>query len=201
MNTDEMVLVPLQTGLVRIFSGQYLSSLSVKVTPTSNLDAVENQIRLRLTQRHGQEDFMVLNTTSLIETVSETQNTLTWLLGSIAAISLLVGGIGVMNIMLVSVSERRREIGLRMATGAKPNDILRQFTIEALVVCSAGGVLGLILGISSAALLASFNIAIALSWLPPTLAFSSAVIVGLLFGFAPARKASRLNPIHALAEE
>ncbi len=201
VNNDEMVLIPLSTGLSRVFAGQYLNGLTVKVDDTDNLDSAEEAIRALLIQRHGTEDFQVLNTASLIEAVSETQNTMTWLLGSIAAISLLVGGIGVMNIMLVSVSERRREIGLRMATGAKPKDILRQFNIEALVVCCSGGLLGIAIGLSAALAMSSFNLAIALSWHPPALAFASAFFVGLIFGHAPARKASKLNPIDALAEE
>jgi macrolide transport system ATP-binding/permease protein len=201
VNNDEMVLIPLSTGLSRVFAGQYLNGITIKVDETDHLSSAEEAIRARLLKRHGTEDFQVLNTASLIEAVSETQNTMTWLLGSIAAISLLVGGIGVMNIMLVSVSERRREIGLRMATGAKPKDILRQFNIEALVVCCFGGVMGILIGLGAALTLASFNLAIALSWHPPALAFASAFLVGLVFGHAPARKASKLNPIDALAEE
>ncbi|WP_425641902.1 MacB family efflux pump subunit [Marinomonas gallaica] len=201
MNNDEVVLIPLQTGLTRVFSGRYLGGLTIKVQSGEDLSAVEESIRQRLIQRHGKEDFGIFNTASLIEAVSETQNTMTMLLGSIAAISLLVGGIGVMNIMLVSVTERRREIGLRLATGAKPKDILRQFNIEALVVCCSGGIIGVLLGVGAALLIARFNIAIALSWQPAVLAFASAFLVGLIFGHAPARKASRLNPIDALAEE
>ncbi|WP_067215404.1 MacB family efflux pump subunit [Marinomonas gallaica] len=201
MNNDEVVLIPLQTGLTRVFSGRYLGGLTIKVQSGEDLSAVEESIRQQLIQRHGKKDFGIFNTASLIEAVSETQNTMTMLLGSIAAISLLVGGIGVMNIMLVSVTERRREIGLRLATGAKPKDILRQFNIEALVVCCSGGIIGVLLGVGAALLIARFNIAIALSWQPAVLAFASAFLVGLIFGHAPARKASRLNPIDALAEE
>jgi macrolide transport system ATP-binding/permease protein len=198
---DEMMLVPLTTGRVRVFGRDYLSALTVKVTSTDQIDAVEASVSQLLLQRHGREDFLVRNTASLIEAVSETQDTLTWLLGSVAAISLFVGGIGVMNIMLVSVSERRREIGLRMATGAKPGDILRQFNIEALVVCCLGGVMGLLLGTAVALLIGHFNIAVAFSLMPPVLAFASAFLVGIIFGHAPARQASRLNPIDALAED
>nr|WP_239090258.1 MacB family efflux pump subunit [Marinomonas ostreistagni] len=201
MNNDEVVLVPLQTGLTRVFAGRYLGGLTIKVKSGEDLEQVEQTIRQLLIERHGKEDFGIFNTASLIEAVSETQNTMTMLLGSIAAISLLVGGIGVMNIMLVSVTERRREIGLRLATGAKPKDILRQFNIEALVVCCSGGVIGVLLGVGAALFIARFDIAIALAWQPAALAFASAFLVGLIFGHAPARKASRLNPIDALAEE
>ncbi|MDO6682015.1 MULTISPECIES: MacB family efflux pump subunit [unclassified Oceanobacter] len=198
---DEEVLVPLSTGMVRIFGREYLSSITVKVEDTDSIDQVEAEVTQLLTARHGSEDFTVRNTASLIEAISETQDTLTWLLGSVAAISLFVGGIGVMNIMLVSVSERRREIGLRIATGAKPSDILQQFNIEALVVCCLGGVVGLMLGGSIALIMGQMNVAVAFSWAPPLMAFASALLVGLVFGHAPARKASRLNPIDALAED
>ena len=198
---DEMMLIPLSTGRVRVFGRDHLSTITIKVESTDQLDEVQASVERLMLQRHGREDFMVRNTASLIEAVGETQDTMTWLLGSVAAISLFVGGIGVMNIMLVSVSERRREIGLRMATGAKPGDILRQFNIEALVVCCFGGAVGLLLGVGVAWLLGQFNIAIAFSLLPPVLAFASAVLVGIVFGHAPARQASRLNPIDALAED
>lgn len=198
---DEMMLIPLSTGRVRVFGRDHLSTITIKVESTDRLDEVQAAVESLMLQRHGREDFMVRNTASLIEAVGETQDTMTWLLGSVAAISLFVGGIGVMNIMLVSVSERRREIGLRMATGAKPGDILRQFNIEALVVCCFGGLVGLLLGAGVAWLLGQFNIAVAFSLMPPLLAFSSAVLVGIIFGHAPARQASRLNPIDALAED
>jgi macrolide transport system ATP-binding/permease protein len=198
---DEMMLIPLSTGRVRVFGRDHLSTITIKVESTEQLDEVQAAVEQLMLLRHGREDFMVRNTASLIEAVGETQDTMTWLLGSVAAISLFVGGIGVMNIMLVSVSERRREIGLRMATGAKPGDILRQFNIEALVVCCFGGAIGLLLGAAVAWLLSQFNIAVAFSVMPPVLAFGSAVLVGVVFGHAPARQASRLNPIDALAED
>lgn len=201
MDMDEEVLVPLTTGMVRIFGRDFLSSITIKVDDTDTINALEIEVTNLLRSRHGSEDFTVRNTASLIEAISETQDTMTWLLGSVAAISLFVGGIGVMNIMLVSVSERRREIGLRMATGAKPGDILQQFNIEALVVCCLGGLVGLALGATIALIMGQLNIAIAFSWLPPAMAFASAMAVGLIFGHAPARKASRLNPIEALAED
>ena len=198
---DEEILIPLTTGMVRIFGREYLSSITVSIEDTDEIEEAEALVTQVLTQRHGAEDFTVRNTASLIEAITETQDTLTWLLGSVAAISLFVGGIGVMNIMLVSVSERRREIGLRIATGAKPGDILQQFNIEALVVCCLGGVVGLVLGGTVAFIIGQMNIAIAYSLTPPVMAFVSAVLVGLVFGHAPARKASRLNPIDALAED
>jgi len=154
-----------------------------------------------LKQRHGAEDVMVFTTDSLVEAVTETQNTLTWLLASVAAISLFVGGIGVMNIMLVNVSERKREIGLRMATGAKPADILKQFNIEAWVVCILGGAVGIVLGYGVILIVSQFSISVAYTLMPPVLAFITSLLVGVLFGYAPALKASRLSPIEALSED
>ena len=132
---------------------------------------------------------------------TETQNTMTILLGSIAAISLLVGGIGVMNIMLVSVTERTREIGIRMATGARTRNILQQFLTEATVVSALGGVIGLVAGIERCALIGAFGTDVKLTAGPMILAFSCAAATGLVFGFAPAFKAAHLDPVVALASE
>ena len=138
---------------------------------------------------------------SIIDTVTETQNTMTLLLGSIAAISLLVGGIGVMNIMLVSVTERTREIGIRMATGARTSNILQQFLIEALVISALGGLIGVACGMGVAAIIGSFSTPIQYSLFPIALAFGCSFATGLVFGYLPARKASRLDPVVALASE
>jgi len=197
---DDEAYIPITTAQLKFFGNQFLSGITVQAAETENLPAIESQINTVLKQRHGRVDFMVRNTASLIDAVNETQDTLTSLLGSVAAISLLVGGIGVMNIMLVNVSERRREIGLRIATGAKPSDILRQFNIEALLVCLLGGIIGVALGLGVCLLMQSFNIAIAFSLFPPLLAFSTSLLVGWVFGYAPARKAAALDPITALAE-
>ena len=198
---DEEVLIPLSTGMMRIFGRDHINSITIKFDDTNQVDAVEAAVKATLISRHGQEDFMVRNTASLLEAVGKTADTLTWLLASVAAISLLVGGIGVMNIMLVSVSERRREIGLRIATGAKSGDILRQFTIEALVVCSLGGASGVLLGISGALIVQHFDISVSFTPGPAIIGFSSALLVGILFGHAPARKAAGLDPIQALSDE
>ena len=154
-----------------------------------------------LNNRHGKEDFQVRNQAALLEMVSQTQNTLTLLLGSIAAISLLVGGIGVMNIMLVTVTERTREIGIRMATGARMRDILHQFLTEATVVSAVGGVIGVLAGLLTAKIISQFDMPVSFSITPILLAFGCAVITGLVFGFAPALKAARLDPVVALASE
>lgn len=198
---DDEVYIPITTAQLKLFGREFLSGILLKVEDTDLLPAVEAAATEELKRRHGREDFMVRNTASLVEAVSATQDTLTLMLGSVAAISLFVGGIGVMNIMLVNVSERRREIGLRIATGAKPADILRQFNIEALVVCLLGGAIGVALGLGISLVLQQANVAVAFSLAPPLLAFTTSLLVGVIFGYAPAHKAASLNPIQALAEE
>ncbi len=198
---DDVVLVPIQTGLVRLFGKSHLSTITVKVEDATDLESTQARIEALLRARHGTEDFNVRNMASIVETAMETQDTFTLLLGAVAAISLLVGGIGVMNIMLVSVVERTREIGIRMATGARMRDILLQFNIEAAVVCGVGGLLGIALGVVAGALLELAGMSIAFSLSPALLAFGSACITGLVFGYLPARKAARLDPVVALASE
>ncbi|WP_016957333.1 MacB family efflux pump subunit [Catenovulum agarivorans] len=198
---DDEVLIPVTTGMLKVFGRKHLSSITVKAESTEQVAQVTEAIKSKLVARHGKEDFMVFTTDSLVETVTETQDTLTYLLASVAGISLFVGGIGVMNIMLVNVSERRREIGLRIATGAKPTDILKQFNIEAWVVCILGGLVGIVIGFAVTLLIANFNIPIAYSMTPPLLAFVTSLLVGVIFGYAPAHKAAKLNPIEALAED
>ncbi|WP_138437488.1 MacB family efflux pump subunit [Marinobacter shengliensis] len=199
---DDVVLVPYTTGSLRIFGQTHLRNITVAVADLDRMSEIEAIIHETLLARHGGiEDFTIRNMASLIDTISETQNTLTWLLGSIAAISLLVGGIGVMNIMLVSVTERTREIGIRMATGARAWNILQQFLTEAWLVSAIGGLIGVALGITATQLIGSFGTPIHMTVLPMVLAFSCAFATGLIFGFLPARKAAHLDPVHALASE
>ena len=198
---DDVAIAPLSTGYARLFGQRYVSTITVKVTDAAQIDATEDAITSLLQQRHRATDFQVRNTASILQTAEQTQGTLTVLLASVAAISLLVGGIGVMNIMLVSVTERTREIGIRMATGARMRDILLQFNTEALVVCAIGGLAGVVLGIGAALVLKATGIPAIVSAGPPTLAFSIAFMTGLLFGYLPARKAARLDPVVALATE
>ncbi|MCH8498448.1 MAG: MacB family efflux pump subunit [Marinobacter sp.] len=198
---DDVVFVPYTTGSLRIFGQTHLRNITVAVADTRRMHEVEGVIHQTLLTRHGAEDFTIRNMASLIETISETQNTLTWLLGSIAAISLLVGGIGVMNIMLVSVTERTREIGIRMATGARARNILQQFLTEAWLVSAIGGLIGVMLGIAATQLVGAFDTPVHMTLLPMVLAFTCAFLTGLLFGLLPARKAAHLDPVHALASE
>src|SRR5690554_5168654 len=162
---------------------------------------VQDSVHALLLERHGTEDFQIRNMASIIETATETQNTMTVLLGVIAVISLVVGGIGVMNIMLVSVTERTREIGIRMAVGAQPRFIQQQFLIEAVTVSLIGGALGVAIGIGVTWVLGSLGTAVLFSTAPVVMAFGCAFIIGLVFGYVPARKAAQLDPVQALVNE
>jgi macrolide transport system ATP-binding/permease protein len=198
---DKIAVVPLSTAHVRLFGKRDLDMIAVVVDDVDHIDASRRAIDDALRERRGRTDFMVRSNLAVIETAAETQDTLTVLLGSVAAISLLVGGIGVMNIMLVTVSERTREIGMRMATGARAGDILLQFNTEALVVCGIGGLIGVGLGTAAGWLAQANGMRVVFTAAPALLAFLSAVATGLLFGYLPARKASRLDPVAALAAE
>jgi macrolide transport system ATP-binding/permease protein len=198
---DDVIFVPYSTGSLRLFGQRNLRNVTVAVDEVAGIDATQAEIQALLLARHGVEDFQIRNMASIIDSVSETQNTLTVLLGTVAAISLLVGGIGVMNIMLVSVTERTREIGIRMATGARMKNILQQFLIEALVVSALGGLIGVAVGLGAAAVIAAFDTPIQYSLLPVVLAFGCAFATGLVFGYLPARKAARLDPVVALSSE
>lgn len=198
---DDVIFVPLTTGLVRLFGHNYLSNMTVRVENLDRIDETQEAVTALLKRRHHTEDFRIRNMESTIAAAAETQNTFTYLLGTIAAISLLVGGIGVMNIMLVSVTERTREIGIRMATGARMRDILLQFNIEAVVVCAVGGLLGVLLGFATGAAVRFFGMSAVFSAGPALLAFGSAFATGVIFGYLPASKAAKLDPVVALASE
>jgi macrolide transport system ATP-binding/permease protein len=198
---DDAVFVPYTTGSLRLFGQRYLRNITVAVDDVGRIDETEAAVTQLLTSRHGKMDFQIRNMASLIDTATETQNTLTILLGSIAAISLLVGGIGVMNIMLVNVTERTREIGVRMATGARMGDIMQQFLTEAVAVSGLGGLIGVGGGLASAVVIGMLGTAVKISLGPVALAFACAFLTGLVFGYLPARKAAALDPVVALASE
>jgi len=198
---DDVIFVPINTGLVRLFGKNYLSSITIKVKDAADIEATQQSVEALLRARHKTEDFRVRNMASFLQAAMETQDTFTLLLGTVAAISLLVGGIGVMNIMLVSVVERTREIGIRMATGARMRDILLQFNIEAAVVCAAGGILGILAGVGAGLALRYTGMSVIFSVTPAVLAFVCASATGLIFGYLPARKAAQLDPVIALASE
>jgi macrolide transport system ATP-binding/permease protein len=196
---DDAVLVPLTTGGLRLFGQRFLRNITVAVEDVERIDETQDAVTALLQSRHQVTDFQIRNMASILETATDTQNTLTVLLGSVAAISLLVGGIGVMNIMLVSVTERTREIGIRMATGARMRNILQQFLTEALVVSLLGGAIGVALGLAAAAVIGAFGTPVQYSIGPVLLAFGCAFATGLIFGYMPARKAALVDPIVALA--
>jgi macrolide transport system ATP-binding/permease protein len=198
---DDVVFVPYTTGGLRLFGQRFLRNITVAVDDVSRIDETQQAVSQLLEARHRTVDFQIRNMASLIETATETQNTLTILLGSIAAISLLVGGIGVMNIMLVNVTERTREIGVRMATGARMRDILQQFLTEAVAVSALGGLIGVAAGLGAAALIAALGTPVQYAVGPVALAFGCAFATGLVFGYMPARKAAGLDPVVALASE
>jgi macrolide transport system ATP-binding/permease protein len=201
-DADDVVFIPLSTGMLRVFGQRYVRSITIAVDDLNAMSAVQDRVTALLKARHnGNEDFFIRNMAEILQTATTAQNTLTILLASVAAISLLVGGIGVMNIMLVSVTERTREIGIRMATGARTRDILRQFLTEATVVSALGGVVGVLTGVGAGLLIAAFGTPISFTAVPMILAFTCAVATGLVFGFAPAMKAARLDPVVALASE
>lgn len=198
---DDVALVPITTGMMRLFGQSYLSSITIAVDNTDLISDTETKANDLLLARHGTEDFQIRNTASILESVQQTQNSFSILLGSVASISLLVGGIGVMNIMLVSVTERTREIGVRMATGARRSDIMAQFLIESLVVGGLGGLAGILIGLGVCFILSANGMSVAITLMPAVLAFTSAMATGLVFGLLPARKAAHLDPVAALASE
>ncbi len=207
---DDTVMIPVTTAQKKLFGTQFpgmVRIIMVKAKSADDLSAAEKQITELLKQRHhiGQRqdnDFTVRNLTQITQAAEQSSKIMTLLLGAIASVSLLVGGIGIMNIMLVSVTERTREIGIRMAIGAKTWDIRLQFIIEALTLSLIGGVMGIVIGVSTAVILSSVSgWPTVVSVLSVLLAFSFSGFIGIFFGFYPAYKASLLNPIDALRYE
>lgn len=197
------ILVPYTTAMTRLSGSKFIDSITVKIGNDVSTSAAEAGIIDVLTAQHGTKDFFTVNTDSIKATIEKTTATMTILISSIAVISLIVGGIGVMNIMLVSVTERTREIGIRMAIGARKSDILQQFLIEAIIVCLLGGLIGVLLSImlSQAFNHFSTDFAMVYSYQSIIAAFICSTMIGLIFGYIPARNASNLDPIIALSRE
>ncbi len=209
-NRDDMIAVPYTAAMRRLMGVDYISSIDIQAVSSSRTAEAQKQIEDLLRIRHkiapgAEDDFQVRNMAEIAEGAAQSTQIMTILLGSIASISLLVGGIGIMNIMLVSVTERIREIGIRMAIGAREKDILLQFLTEAVVLSVMGGVLGILFGIGASKLLKYISIfsqwKTVVSPQAVLLAFLFSASVGIFFGFYPARKASRLDPIEALRYE
>ncbi len=206
-NADDVIYIPFSTAIQRLTAQQYVNQIAVQATNADAVNQVQSDTQQLLEQRHnilpgGQDDFNIRNQNQLIQTVQGIAQTLTFLLVGVAAVSLVVGGIGIMNIMLVSVTERTREIGIRMAVGARRRDVLSQFLIEAVALSGVGGLIGIALGIAVALELSNLgNLPHAISVPAVLLAFGFAALVGVVFGFYPAWRASRLDPITALRVE
>jgi macrolide transport system ATP-binding/permease protein len=202
-NKSLNIWLPYSTGASRLFGQQHFDNITVRIRDDQPTKAAEDSVVKLLTLRHGSKDFFTFNMDSIVKTAERTSQSLTLLLSLIAVISLVVGGIGVMNIMLVSVTERTREIGIRMAVGARQSDVLQQFLTEAVLVCLVGGLIGVTLSYGISFLFSLFvkQWQMIFSMGAVVSAFLCASLIGVLFGYLPARNAARLDPIEALARE
>jgi macrolide transport system ATP-binding/permease protein len=202
-NSNLSVWVPYTTVMGRMLGQSYVSGITVRVQDDTPMSAAEQAVTKLIQLRHGRKDFFLNNTSDIRETIESTTRNITLLIGAIAAIALIVGGIGVMNIMLVSVTERTKEIGVRMAVGARQGDIMQQFLIEAVLVCLIGGLFGILLAYGLGMLLSLANGPIAMIFSTASIiaAFGVCTLIGVGFGYVPARNAARLDPVDALARE
>ncbi|OEF25775.1 MacB family efflux pump subunit [Vibrio rumoiensis] len=203
-NNDSLtVWVPYTTMSGRMMGQRYLHSISVRIDEDAPSSAAEQGIISLLKMRHGTEDFYTVNTDTIKQNIEKTTSTMTLLISAIAVISLIVGGIGVMNIMLVSVTERTKEIGVRMAVGARQIDILRQFLIEAVLVCLCGGIAGITLAFGLGFAMSSFGSGFEMVYSMTSIvsAFICSTLIGIIFGFLPARNAAKLDPVDALSRD
>ena len=210
---DEVVMLPLENARRRLMGAmgmppRAVMEITLAVANPDDLTYVQGEIESLLRQRHriapgAEDDFRVRNMAEIVATRTATTRLMSWLLGAVATISLIVGGIGIMNIMLVSVTERIREIGLRMAVGAGPSDIRRQFLAEAMLLSLGGGTLGIVIGVVGALLVGQFNseLPVQLNGQVIGLAAGFSIATGLFFGYYPASKASQLDPIEALRQQ
>ena len=204
---DDIILAPDTTVLYRLSDGKFVNDISASAVSAEQMDAAKEELKALLRSEHRlradeEDDFLVRDQTEIIEIATSVTGTLTMLLSSVAGVSLLVGGIGIMNIMLVSVTERTREIGIRLAIGARPSDILAQFLVEAAILSLIGGMIGILSGLLAAS---GIGLLLGVSTVINPVVVSTAVLftgaVGVFFGFYPARKAANLNPIDALRYE
>ena len=206
-NQDDRILIPYTTAMKRLTGDRYLRSVNVEIRSADRMDIAQQQITSLLHQRHRltsdqSDDFNIFNQKEIADTVNSISKIITLLLGSIAGISLVVGGIGIMNIMLVSVTERTREIGIRIAVGAQPGDIRLQFLIEAVTLSLLGGLIGVLCGVGASHLVGIFtDFKAVVSSGSIILAFGVSSVIGIFFGFYPAHKAAALDPIVALRYE
>lgn len=207
-NPDDQIIIPYTTAMRQVLGVDYLSEVDLSAKDESHLTAIQTKVTLLLRKRHRlsddvENDFNVRNMADVLSATSIINTVLSLLLGGIAAISLLVGGIGVMNVMLVTVAERTREIGVRKAIGARQRDILRQFLIESVVMSATGGLVGVLAGVTTCKLISSVQSTITLVVKSPSvlLALAFAAGVGIFFGYYPARRAAKLDPIEALRYE
>jgi putative ABC transport system permease protein len=209
---DDVIMVPMETARRRLMGAVNLPAgavmqIALTVADAKDLDYVQGEVESLLRQRHkigpgDEDDFAVRNISEIVKTRTETTNLMSKLLGAVATICLVIGGIGIMNIMLVSVTERIREIGLRMAVGAGPSDVRRQFLAEAMLISLIGGAIGIVIGVAGALIVGKVSqLPVALNGQVVALAAAFSIATGLFFGYYPARKASMLDPIEALRQQ